>query len=117
MVEENDDESRSSDSTDAQGTFHLNPADAMVGVLDFTKSKSRKFYQNAIKKLDPDELFDCTPGNMYHFLKLLDHRAEEFGWSNEISGILWIPEDINDQNSDLRYIPTEYGRVTVKIYN
>lgn len=113
MVEENDDESHSSDSTHAQGTFHLNPADAMVGVLDFTKSKSRKFYQNAIKKLDPDELFDCTPGNMYHFLKLLDHRAEEFGWSNEISGILWIPEDINDQNSDLRYIPTEYGRVTI----
>ena len=112
--DEDDNESRSSESSNGQGTFHLNPAGAMVGILDFTKSRSRKFYQTATKKLDPDELFDCTPGNMYHFLKLLDHRAKEFGWGDEISGVLWIPEDINDQNSDLRYLPTEYGRVTLE---
>ena len=93
--------------------FHLNPSSAMVGILDFTRSDARKYYAKATKRLDPEELFDGTPGNMYHFLKLLDQRANEYGWDDEISGILWIPEDVNDQNSELRYLPSEYGRVTI----
>ena len=96
------------------GSFFLNPASAMVGTLDFSRPEARKYYSRATKKLDSEDLFDCTPGNMYHFLKLLSHRANENGWDDEISGILWIPEDINDQNSDLRYLPTEYGRVTLE---
>ena len=85
----------------------------MVGTLDFTRSNARKYFAKATKKLDTKELYDCTPGNMYHFLKLLNQRANESGWDDEISGISWIPEDINDQNSELRYLPTEYGRVTL----
>ena len=93
--------------------FFLNPSSALVGTLDFSRPEARKYYTKATKKLDTEELFDCTPGNMYHFLKLLTHRANEYGWDDEISGILWIPEDINNQNSELRYLPTEYGRVTI----
>ena len=40
--------------------FHLNPASAMVGTLDFTRSDARKYYAKATKRLDPEELFDCT---------------------------------------------------------
>ena len=94
--------------------FFLTPSSAMVGTLDYTRSEARKYFTKATKKLDVEELYDCTPGNMYHFLKLLDQRANENGWDDEISGILWIPEDIDNQNSELRYLPTEYGRVTLE---
>ena len=93
--------------------FFLTPSSAMVGTLDYTRSDARKYFAKATKRLDSEELFDCTPGNMYHFLKLLNQRANEYGWDDEISGIMWIPEDINDQSSELRYLPTEYGRVTL----
>ena len=94
--------------------FYLNPASAMVGILDFSNVESRKYYHKATKKLDSEELFDCSPENMHHFLKLLEYRASEHGWDNYISGVLWIPEDVNDPNSELRYLPNEYGRVTIE---
>lgn len=97
-----------------QPQFFLNPASAMVGVLDFSVVENRKYYHKAIKKLDSEELFDCSPENMHHFLKLLEYRASEHGWDSYISGVLWIPEDVNDPNSDLRYLPNEYGRVTIE---
>ena len=98
----------------AQPQFFLNPSSAMVGVLDFSEIENRKYYHKAIKKLDSEELFDCSPENMHHFLKLLEYRANEHGWDSYISGVLWIPEDVNDPNSELRYIPNEYGRVTIE---
>ena len=86
----------------------------MIGVLDFTDIESRKYFHKATKKIDSDELYDCTPENMHHFLKLLQHRANEHGWDNEVTGVLWIPEDHQDQNSKLRYLPKEYGTVTME---
>ena len=94
--------------------FFLNPAGAMVGILDFTQVESRKYYHKATKKLDDDELFDSSPENMHHFLKLLDYRANENGWDDYIGGILWIPEDASDPSSELRYLPKEYGRVSIE---
>ena len=94
--------------------FYLNPASAMVGVLDFTDVESRKYFHKATKKLDSEELYDCTPGNMHHFLKLLKHRANENGWDSDVTGVLWVPEDHQDQSSELRYLPTEYGRLTME---
>ena len=85
----------------ANPQFFLNPSRAMVGTLDFSRPEARKYYTRTTKKLDDDDPFDCTPSNMYHFLKLLNQRANESGWDDEISGILWIPEDLNDQNSEL----------------
>ena len=94
-------------------TFYLNPSSAMTGILDFTKVESRKYFHKATKRLDPDEQYDCSPGNMYHFLKLIDQRANEHKWDDEITGILWIPEDATDPNSQLRYLPKEYGRISI----
>ena len=101
----------------SQARFYLNPASAMVGILDFTKVESRKYFHKATKKLDSEELFDCSPENMHHFLKLLEYRASEHGWDDYISGVLWIPEDATDPNSELRYLPNEYGRVTIDQIN
>ena len=93
--------------------FYLNTAGAMVGILDFSQVESRKYYHKATKKLDSEELFDCSPENMHHFLKLLEYRAQENGWDDYVSGILWIPEDAADPTSELHYLPKEYGRVTL----
>ena len=94
--------------------FHLNPAGAMVGILDFKQVECRKYYHKATQKLDNEELFDSSPENMHHFLKLLEYRANEYGWDSYVGGILWIPEDSNDPNSELRYLPSEYGRVSLE---
>ena len=97
--------------------FYLNPAGAMTGILDFTQVECRKYYHKATKKLDSEELFDCSPENMHHFLKLLEYRAQENGWDDYVSGILWIPEDSTDPTSELRYLPKEYGRVSLQQIN
>ena len=86
----------------------------MVGTLDFTDVESRKYFHKATKRLDSDELYDCTPGNMHHFLKLFNQHANENGWDNETTGVLWIPEDHQDADSELRYLPTEYRRRTME---
>ena len=93
--------------------FYLNPAGAMVGILDFTQVESRKYYHKATMKLDSEDLFDCSPENMHHFLKLLEYRAQENGWDDYVNGILWVPEDSADPASELRYLPNEYGRVSL----
>ena len=97
-----------------QPQFYLNPASTMVGILDFSNVESRKYYHKATKRLDGEELFDCSPENMHHFLKLLEYRASEHRWNNYISGVLWIPEDVTNPSSELRYLPNEYGRVTIE---
>ena len=50
---------------------------------------------------------------MLNFLRELDTRAIEYGWNNEISGIRWIPQDVNDPASNLRYLPREYGKISI----
>ena len=99
---------------EAPPAFYLNPAGAMNGILDFTKVETRKYFHKATTKLDDEELYDCTPGNMFHFLKLLKQRANEHGWDDEGTGILWVPEDHDDPTSELRYMPTEYGRISME---
>ena len=73
----------------------------MTGILDFSQEETRKYYTKATEKLDSEELYDCYPGNMFHFLKLVKQRANKYGWDGENIGIMRIPEDPNDKNSEL----------------
>ena len=94
------------------GTFHLNPAGAMTGVLDFSSVETRKFFDRATKRLDPEELFDCSAEEMHHFLRTFDERAQEVGWDGSGNGILWIPESGNIQ--EVSYLPNEYGTISIE---
>ena len=94
--------------------FYLNPASAMVGVLDFSQVETRKYYHKATARLDNEELFDCTPDNMHHFLKMFCQRANEYGWDDDVTGVLMIPDDHEDANSELRYLPTHYGEISLE---
>ena len=98
-----------------QMQFHLNPAASFRGVLDYSTTASKKLYKNATSSLfDTQDKYNCEPDEMLNFLRELDTRAIEYGWNDEISGILWIPQDINDPASDLRYLPREYGTISIE---
>ena len=86
----------------------------MTVILDFTQIETRKYFHEATNKLDNEELYDCTPSNMIHFLKLFEQRASEHGWNDEATGILWVLEDHRDPVSELRYMPTEYGKISIE---
>ena len=98
----------------AQRVFHLNPAASFRGTLDYTDNASKKLYKSATSSLfESTEKYNCEPGEMLNFLRELNTRAIEYGWDDEISGILWIPKDVEDQASELRYLPREYGTITM----
>jgi len=94
--------------------FYLNPASSMTGVLDFSQVETRKVYHKATACLDKEELFDCTPENMHHFLKMFCQRANEYGWDDDVTGVLMIPDDHQNPASDLKYLPTHYGEISME---
>jgi hypothetical protein len=86
-------------------TFALTPAIAILpGVIDYmTTSEGQRLYSSATSKLDK-ELYDCQTDGLYQFLATLHIRAQEFGWSDPVTGIMQIPEHPNDPNSDIIYL-------------
>jgi hypothetical protein len=79
--------------------FALTPAVAVIGVINYNTAEGRKLYASATAKL-AEEQYDCKPDGLYQFLQYLSNRAREFGWDNDIGGILQIPEDPQDPTSD-----------------
>ena len=84
----------------------------MKGILDFTDVETRKFYDRATKKLDSEELFDCSAEGMHHFLKTFDERSKEVGWDRNGNGVLWIPEE--PASNEVNYLPSEYGTISIE---
>ena len=96
-------------------SFHLNPSTTIHGVLDFTDKNAKKIYDKAVKSLYPsDDLYQCEPAKMFSLLKSLKNKANEFGWDNEQTGILHIPEDPSNPMSDTKYLPNEYGQIHIE---
>lgn len=103
------------DSAQGQPMFHLNPAASFRGVLDYSTTASKKLYRNATTSLfDSSDKYNCEPDEMLNFLRELDTRAIEYRWNDEVSGILWIPVDVDDPASPLRYLPREYGTIDME---
>lgn len=90
--------------------FALTPAAAMVGVIDVGSQEGRKLYENGIKKLSED-LYDCQANDLHTFLATLDERATEYGWNDEIGGILRIPKDPEDLLQGMDYLIDKYGTI------
>ena len=98
-----------------QVTFHLNPAGAMNGILDYSDREVKRHYRSATRSVLPsDELFDCEAENMLSFLEAINTHAKEYKWDDEIGGVLHIPEDHTDPNSDTAYLPQAYGRINLE---
>ena len=94
--------------------FALTPALAVDGVIDMTTTEGAKLYREGSKAIETDDLISCGPQDLYRALKLIEMRAGEYGWSKEQSGILWIPRDPQDPNSECDLITKSHGMISIE---
>jgi hypothetical protein len=93
--------------------FALSPALAIPGVIDFASRMGKDVFRFATEKLD-EELYDCLPDGMTQFLQSLQVRALEYGWDNEVNGIMQIPDDPADPYSETNDLIESYGMLTLE---
>ena len=94
-------------------TFALTPAQATQGeILDMRDVGDRKIYHKAVSKLS-EETYDCQPEGLFQFLRTLEDRAIEYGWDDDISGILQIPLNLANP-MELTNLLTNYGEITLE---
>ena len=93
--------------------FALTPYRTTNGVIDYSTSEGRKFYERATDKLNDDK-YDCQADSLRSFLEDVKRRAQEFGWSEYQTGITQIPDNIaNVQNTTFTDLITNYVEITV----
>jgi hypothetical protein len=86
---------------DQDVAFAFSPAQAVQGLLDFSKSEHSKIYKSAIREVSKDP-FDCEAEGLYQFLKDVQDRADEMGWSDNILNItLEVTDDIEPVQENL----------------
>ena len=74
--------------------FALAPALAIDGALDYTRGDHAKIYKAGIRQVS-DDLFNCEVDNLFQFLKDVQDRTDEMGWTR---GILNITLDADEPN-------------------
>ena len=93
--------------------FALTPAGAITDWLDYKSKTGMSIYKQAIKSLYAEgEGFDCSPDGLYMFIQLLDMRAKEMTWSDEV-GIMQVPDDIDDP-TEYSYFLNYYGKIELE---
>ena len=93
--------------------FYLLPAQAVTGVIDYSTSEGRKYYEHSIAKLNED-LFDCESDDLHIFLDTLQEHAREMGWDISGAGIIDILLDPLDPNSEYINILIRHGELTLE---
>ena len=93
-------------------SFVLMPVGASPGIIDYNTVMGRKISEAATKRLT-EELFDCVPENLFHFLKALKYRARAHKLMRG-SGILDIPVDCTDVISETHNLLDIYGNISIK---
>ena len=93
--------------------FALTPAKVLTGVIDYTTKEGQYHYAEGTKQLE-SELFDANPEDLFGFLKALARRAHTYGWDNEVTGTLRMPEDPEDLESDTVSLIKNYGTILLK---
>lgn len=103
------------DAADEEATnFALYPGVAIEGIIDYSTTDGRKYFDRATAKVS-EELFDANPEGLYGFVKNVEHHAQKFGWTNEHGGIFWIPEDLEDPNAgNFKNLLASYGEMSLE---
>ena len=97
----------------ASGTpFHLSPAMAITGVIDYGTTEGRKHFERSIAPLSV-ELFDCESDDLHLFIDALITRAREMGWDIPGVGINDILLDPTDPHSEYKNILRHHGELTL----
>jgi hypothetical protein len=68
-------------------TTYLTPGAARAGIIDFSTNEGMKFYNNAIKGLEPK--YDLKPEDLKSFLEYIKQRANSYGFRD----ILEVPTE------------------------
>ena len=91
--------------------FAFSPAQAVQGLLDYTKSEHSKIYKSAIREVCK-EPFECEADGLYQFLKDIQDRADKMGWSD---GILNITLEVTDDNEPVQEkLIDNYGTISLE---
>ena len=91
----------------------VNFAQAITGIIDFTKDSNVKLYRKATLKLSENR-FDCAPEDLLQLLKTLSDRATELSWNDPIVGIIMIPEDPTNGSTIYKNLITNHGEITLE---
>lgn len=86
------------------------PALAVEGLLDYTRSEHAKIYKSGISPIS-DDPFNCEADGLYQFLKDLQDRADEMGWTEGILGITINPGEEDEREE--AFIEN-YGTLTLE---
>jgi hypothetical protein len=91
------------------GVFALAPAQAIDGALDYSKTNHAKIYKAGIQQVS-ETPFDCEADGLFQFLKEVQDRADEMGWT---TGILSITMGIEDDKEKEEDFINNYGTLTL----
>ena len=71
-------------------TRALTPELKMKGIFRFSTDKTHyNIWKSATSKLK-QELFDCTSDQFFPFMKSLEERGNQYGWTEKAKAILWV---------------------------
>ena len=90
--------------------FALTPYQAVRGIVNYGAPEGRKYFEKATASLS-ELKYDCQSDGLRSFLKDVDRRAVTFGWD---IGILDIPLDVTDPNTEQRYLVDQYGEIDMQ---
>ena len=96
-----------------EANFHLSPALAVSGIIDYSMPEGWKYYEKSIEKLN-EELFDCETDDLHLFIDALKERAREMGWDIHGIGITDILLDPLNPDSGFINIFTRHGELTLE---
>ena len=96
-----------------QVEFHLSPALTVTGVIDYSTTEGRKYYEKSVEKLNI-EPFDCETDDLHLFVDALTERAREMGWDIPGVGITDIFHDPSDPGSEYTNILSSHGTLTIQ---
>ena len=96
-----------------QVEFHLSPALSVTGVIDYSTTEGRKYYEKSVEQLNI-EPFDCESDDLHLFVDALTERAREMGWDIPGVGITDIFHNPNDPESEYTNILSSHGTLTIQ---
>ena len=93
--------------------FHLSPALSVTGIIDYSTTEGRKYFDRSVEKLS-DKLFDCEDKDLHLFIDALKERADEMGWNIQGVGITDILVDPLNPQSGYINILTNHRELTIE---
>ena len=90
--------------------FAITPDHAIRGLLDYSKAEHHKVYKSGIRPVSEDP-FNCDADGLFQFLREVEDRADEMGWS---AGILNVAVNAEGEEERRENFIQNYGTITLE---